>query len=80
MLYTIKEMYRVMKKNTKCAIVIGNNHYKIGEKYIEIPNDKVIIDIAKSIGFDLNILIERELQKTSVGNIKKESIVILEKS
>jgi len=80
MLYTLKEMYRVMKKGSKCAIIIGNNHFMIHDKYVEIPNDKVILEITKKVGFKEDVVIKRELQKTSVGNIRRESIIILEKA
>jgi len=79
MLHTLQEMYRVMKKGSKCAIIIGNNHFMIHGKYVEIPNDEVILEIGKKIGFKEDIIIKRELQKTSVGNIKKESVLILKK-
>jgi len=79
MLYALKEMYRVMKTGSKCAIIIGNNHFMIHDKYVEIPNDRVILEIAKKVGFKEDIVIKRELQKTSVGNIRRESVIILEK-
>lgn len=79
MLYTLREMHRVMKKHSKCAIIIGNNHFMVDNKYIEIPNGEVILEIGKKIGFKEDLVIERELQKTSVGNIRKESVIILEK-
>jgi hypothetical protein len=79
MLYTLKEMYRVMKKGSKCAIIIGNNHFMVDNEYIEIPNGEVILEIGKKIGFKEDLVIERDLQKTSVGNIRKESVIILEK-
>jgi DNA modification methylase len=79
MLHTLQEMYRVMKKGSKCAIIIGNNHFMVHNKYVEIPNDEVILEIGKKIGFKEDIIIRRELQKTSVGNIKKEMVIILEK-
>jgi hypothetical protein len=79
MLHTLQEMYRVMKKGSKCAIIIGNNHFMVHNKYVEIPNDEVILEIGKRIGFKEDVVIRRELQKTSVGNIKKEMVIILEK-
>jgi len=79
MLYTLQEMYRVMKRGSKCAIIIGNNHFMVYNKYVEIPNDEVILEISEKIGFKKDIIIKRELQKTSVGNIKKEVVIILEK-
>lgn len=79
MLRSLKEMYRVMKKGTKCAIVIGNNHFMVGNRYIEVPNVQVILDLAKKVGFVEDQVIGRELQKSSEGNIREESIVILAK-
>lgn len=79
MLQALQEMKRVMKKGARCAIIIGNNHFMIHDRYIEIPNDAVLTDIAKSTGFKEVRIIKRALQKTSVGNIRTESVIILEK-
>jgi DNA modification methylase len=76
---SLKEMYRVMKKSTKCAIVIGNNHFMVDNQYIEVPNDKVILELAEKIGFVCDKYIGRELQKSSEGNIREESILIFKK-
>jgi len=76
---SLKEMHRVMKKNSKCAIVIGNNHFMVGNQYIEVPNDKVILELAEKIGFTLDKFIGRELQKSSEGNIREEKILIFKK-
>lgn len=75
----LKEMYRVMKGGSKCAIVIGNNHFKVGNDYMEVPNDKVILDLAIKVGFTVDKFISRELHKSSKGNIREESVVILKK-
>lgn len=75
----LEEMYRVMKKESKCAIVIGNNHFKIGNDYTEVPNDKVILELAIEVGFTVDRFIRRELHKSSEGNIKEESVIILKK-
>jgi len=77
---SLEEMYRIMKKNSKCAIVIGNNHFMVGNKSIEVPNDKVILELAEKIGFRLDKFIGRELQKSSEGNIREETILILKKN
>ncbi|MHA1116529.1 MAG: DNA methyltransferase [Candidatus Heimdallarchaeaceae archaeon] len=74
---TLIEMHRVLKPGKKAAIVIGNNHYKIGDAYVEIPNAMILKEIAEKIGFQTDLQIERELQKTSVGNIRKETVLIL---
>jgi len=75
----LKEMYRVMKKGSKCGIIIGNNHFKVGNNYIEVPNDKVILELAVEVGFTVDKFISRELHKSSEGNIREESVVILKK-
>jgi len=79
MFITLQEMYRVLKKGAKCVIIIGNNHFMLHDRYVEIPNDEVILDLAKHVGFKENLVIKRELQKTSVGNIRTESVIILKK-
>ena len=79
MLFSLQEMHRVMKKDGKCAIILGNNHFLVDEKYLEIPNDNVILEIGKKIGFKEDRVIKRNLQKTSVGNIRRESVIIFRK-
>jgi tRNA G10 N-methylase Trm11 len=78
---SLKEMCRVMKKGAKCAIIIGNNNYKISQTWIEVKNDQVIGDIAENtdIGLFRDKTITREIEKTRAGMIRYESIVILEK-
>ncbi|MEM3413913.1 MAG: hypothetical protein QXE27_08235, partial [Thermoplasmata archaeon] len=79
MYQSLREMYRVMKKNAKCAIVIGNNHFTVNDGTIEVPNDRILLELAKAVGFMLDKLIGRELQKSSEGYIREESILILKK-
>lgn len=79
MLLALQEMYRVLKKNKKCVMIIGNNHFKVRRGYVEIPNDEIILDLAKHVGFKTVLVMKRDLQKTSVGNIRTESILIFEK-
>ena len=76
---TLQEMCRVMKKGSRCAVVIGNNHFKVGNNYVEVPNDKVLVELSEKIGFAVDRFIGRELHKSSEGNIRKESVVILRK-
>ena len=81
-MYTsLREMSRVMKNGAKCAIIIGNNHYKLDGDYVEVKNDKVIWEMAEreDIGLIRDKVITRELEKTRAGMIRYESIVILEK-
>jgi len=76
---SISEMYRVLKKGSKCAIIIGNNHFKIGNHFHEITNDVIIGKIAKEVGFIEDLTIERDVHKSSIGLIQKEKIIILHK-
>lgn len=75
----IKEMYRVLRRGGKCAIIIGNNNYKVGDRVIEVKNDHIVIEMGKRIGFTLDVFLRRPLEKTSIGAIRYESVVILEK-
>jgi DNA modification methylase len=79
MYLALKEMYRVMKNGSKCAIIIGNNHYKLDSEYAEVKNDEVLKQMALTIGFKEDLTITRELEKTRAGMIRYESILILEK-
>jgi len=76
----LKEMHRIMKNGSKCAIIIGNNHYKLDSDYKEVRNDEVLKQMALSIGFKEDRTITRELEKTQAGMIRYESILILEKT
>jgi len=79
-MYTaLNEMYRVMKFQSKAAIVIGNNHFKVNDKYIEIPNGQIIQELAEKVGFIIDQFISRKLHKSSEGIIREESVVILKK-
>ncbi len=59
--FSLKEMFRVQKPGTKCAIVIGNNHFKVNDHYLEIANDVVLEEIGISIGYKKDLVILREL-------------------
>jgi len=72
-------MRRVLKPEAKAAIIIGDNHFLIDNQYIAIPNDQIIQQIAQQVDYKIHKTIERPLQKTSVGNIREETILILEK-
>jgi DNA modification methylase len=75
----LKEMYRTMKKDSKCAIIIGNNHYKLDSDYEEVRNDDILKEMAESIGFKEDRTITRVLEKSRAGMIRYESILILSK-
>ncbi len=75
----MKEEYRILKEGSKCIMIIGNNHYKVENGYVEIENDEVILHLAREIGFKVDRIITRELEKTKTGMIRYESVIILEK-
>lgn len=75
----LEEMHRVMKQGSKCAIIIGNNHYKLDGDYAEVKNDEALKKMALTMGFTQDRTIIRELEKTQAGMIRYESILILEK-
>jgi len=78
--FALIEMYRVLKSHSKCAIIIGNNHYKLDSDYMEVKNDEVLKQMALSLGFREDRTIRRELEKTQAGMIRYESVLILEKT
>jgi len=79
MYLALKEMYRVLKRPSKCVIVIGNNHYKLDGNYAVVKNDEVLKEMALMLGFREDRTIVRELEKSQAGMIRYESILILEK-
>jgi len=76
---TLQEMHRVLETGCKAVIIIGNNHYKLNGKYVEVRNDEVIKQMGIQIGFREDKLIRRELEKSMAGMIRYESILILQK-
>jgi len=79
MYLALKEMHRVLKRGSKCVIVIGNNHYKLDGNYVVVKNDEVLKEMALTLGFQEDRTIIRELEKSQAGMIRYESILILEK-
>ncbi|MGD0176580.1 MAG: hypothetical protein ABSC50_07125 [Candidatus Bathyarchaeia archaeon] len=77
---TLGEMHRVLKPNAKAVIIIGNNHYKLNGATEEVKNDLVIVEMAKEVGFSLDRSITRNLEKSMSGEIRYESIIILQKT
>jgi DNA modification methylase len=75
----LKEMYRVLKPASKCVIIIGNNHYKSDGNNLVVKNDEVLKEMALMLGFKDDRVIVRELEKSQVGMIRYESVLILEK-
>jgi DNA modification methylase len=76
---SLKEMYRVLKRGSKCVIVIGNNHYKLDGNYAAVKNDEILKEMALMLGFKEDRIIVRELEKSQTGMIRYESVLILEK-
>jgi DNA modification methylase len=79
MYLALKEMYRVLKRASKCVIIIGNNHYKSDGNYMVVKNDEVLKEMALLLGFKDDRVIVRELEKSQAGMIRYESVLILEK-
>jgi tRNA G10 N-methylase Trm11 len=80
MYLVLEEMYRVLRRPSKCVIVIGNNHYKMDGNYRVVKNDEVLREMALTLGFQEDRIIVRELEKSQAGMIRCESILILEKT
>jgi hypothetical protein len=78
MYLALEKMHGIMRIGAKCAIVIGNNHYKLNDEYEEVKNDEVLKHMALAIGFREDRTIRRVLEKTRAGMIRYESILILE--
>lgn len=77
---TLREMHRALKPKGKAVIIIGNNHYKLNDTTEEVKNDLAIVEMAKQVGFSLDRSITRNLEKSMSGEIRYESIVILQKA
>ena len=77
------ELYKLINKNGKCVIVVGNSSYG----NIAIPTDKILEKIAKRIGFKKSYIIEARKLGTSSQQYKniddpkklRESLVVLSK-
>lgn len=85
---SLKAMSVLLKPGGKCAIIIGNNHYKVGERdddIEEVQNDKVLFELAQRDDVGLvpdgqsGGFISRPLEKTQAGYIRSETVLILEK-
>jgi DNA modification methylase len=80
MYLAMKEMYRVLKRGSKCVIVIGNNHYRLNGDYVVVKNDEVLMEMALNLGFEEDEAIIREVEKSQTGMIRYESVLILKKA
>lgn len=70
------EMYRVLKKEKYCCIVIG--HPTVRGKIIELSDE--FVSMAEKIGFSHFYTITRGSHRTTMGKMKKEYILILKKA
>lgn len=75
----LEEMYRVLKKGAVAAVVIGNNHFLVRNEPVEIKNDDVTRRMAERLGFKVIDAVKRELEKSSTGMIRYESVLFLRK-
>ena len=85
---SLTAMSRLLRPGGKCAIVIGNNRYKVGEgddDIEEVQNDKILFELAQREDVGLipdrqsGGFISRPLEKTQAGYIRSETVLILEK-
>lgn len=76
---SLEEMHRVLRPGAKAAIVIGNNHFKVQGKFEEIENIGTIMQMGRMVGFEKDTIVERELEKSSTGMIRKEAVIVLAK-
>jgi tRNA G10 N-methylase Trm11 len=76
----MREMYRVLKPSRKCIIIIGSNSFQTRSGPLQFRNAEYLYNMASSVGFRRSEIIDRMLIKTSYGAIRKESLIILEKS
>ncbi len=74
---TLQEMHRVLKVGALAAVVIGNNHFQIGKTTVEIRNDDILRRLAERNGFETLNVVRRELEKSSSGMIRYESVLFL---
>jgi hypothetical protein len=76
---SLKEMWRSLRRGGRAAIVIGRNNFMVFGKYHAIPNDDIIEEMARHVGFVTSQRVDRDLQKTSAGNIRTETVLFLQR-
>jgi len=77
---TLVEMHRVLRPGGRAAVVIGRNNFMVGGSYRAIPNDNIVAEFAAHVGLAEYGRVERKLQKTSSGNIREETVLLLQKN
>lgn len=64
-----REMYRVLKKNGRACIIIGNTQYK----NVKVKNMQVSMEILKNVGFGIEKVIKRKLSSKTFTPYRNSS-------
>jgi len=80
---SFKEIHRVLKKNSTYCMAIGNNKIK----GIEIPNYKILIEIANNVGFEFDNIFSYVIKNRILriprngrgGDINIDNIIVFKK-
>ena len=79
---SIKEMSRILRKNGRCSIVIGNNYTDTGKRILQIPTDRFLAQIAANEGFKLLHGLDKALTRTGptpLSKIENETVLVMRK-
>lgn len=57
----LMEIKRMLRRRSPAFVVIGSNSTRIGDKRVEIPTDRFLADIAESVGFAVEPIVDMEL-------------------
>ena len=79
----LTQMYRVLRPEGKCIIIIGNNVFTVAGEKKEFRNGDFLEEMAlnKEIGFSKwREKLVRKYSKSSYGTILKEDIIFLQKT
>ena len=77
-----EELFNIMKQNAKLIFVVGKYHeWKFSkEETWLVDGARILIDLARSVGFFLEKEILHDLSKIDMGKIRRESLIILRKN
>lgn len=79
----LAEMKKMLKRRSAAFVVIGSNSTRIVDKRVEIPTDRFLAEIAESVGFavepvvDMELLPSNDVFKKNSGSAEK--IIMLAK-
>lgn len=80
---SFKESYKLLDDRGKFTFVIGNNTTKAGGETVNIPNDKLLLKLAKFVGFEredtINMTHQKAYRVHSSNKIDTESIITVVK-